>query len=252
MTNRSGYCIVSISPVREEKRDASEMVSQLMFGEIVSIEEISAPWCKIRTYTDNYCGYVDIKHIHFLSEKEVNRWLDGLSYEKHFIRTLNTPWGKQHIYRGSFVPYGASTNFNIGNDHFEFDEDNFDLAFKSPVELVTEYLNTPYLWGGKSPFGIDCSGLTQTVYRFFDINLPRDASQQVEYGTAVTFEDIEAGDMAFFRNNDGKVIHVGILDDKGSIFHASGRVRKDLLTKEGIINIETGEKTHDLHSIRRM
>jgi len=154
MTNRSGYCIVSISPVREEKRDASEMVSQLMFGEIVSIEEISAPWCKIRTYTDNYCGYVDIKHIHFLSEKEVNRWLDGLSYEKHFIRTLNTPWGKQHIYRGSFVPYGASTNFNIGNDHFEFDEDNFDLAFKSPVELVTEYLNTPYLWGGKSPFGI--------------------------------------------------------------------------------------------------
>lgn len=252
MTNRPGYCIVSISPVRAEKRDASEMVTQLMFGEVVTVEEISSPWCRITTYADNYSGYVDIKHLHFLSEKEVNRWLDGLSYAKPVMRLLNTPWGKQRIFRGSFVPYSGDRSFNIGNDHFEYCEEISDLKFKSPVDLAMEYLNTPYLWGGKSPFGIDCSGLTQTVYRFFDINLPRDASQQVHYGTDVSFEDIESGDLAFFHNKEGKIIHVGILDDKGSIIHASGRVRKDLLTEEGIINTETGEKTHDLHSIKRM
>lgn len=223
-----------------------------MFGEVVTVEEISAPWCRITTYADNYSGYVDIKHLHFLSEKEVNRWLDGLSYEKQVIRELKTPWGKQRIFRGSFVPFGDVSSFNIGNDHFEFSETSTAVKFNSPDELALEYLNTPYLWGGKSPFGIDCSGLTQTVYRFFDINLPRDASQQVEYGSSVAYDDLESGDLAFFNNKDGKIIHVGILDDNGSIIHASGRVRKDLLTEEGIINKETGEKTHDLHSIKRM
>lgn len=252
MTSRSGYCIVSISPVRAEKRDASEMVTQLMFGEVVTVEEISAPWCRITTYADNYSGFVDIKHLHFLSEKEVNRWLDGISFEKNVLRELKTPWGKQKICRGSFVPFGVVQTFNIGNDHFEFCDKSPALKFNSPEELALEYLNAPYLWGGKTPFGIDCSGLTQTVYRFFDINLPRDASQQVEYGAEILFDDIEGGDLAFFHNKDGKIIHVGILDGKGSIIHASGRVRKDLLTEEGIINTETGEKTHDLHSIKRM
>jgi hypothetical protein len=223
-----------------------------MFGEVVTVEEISSPWCRITTYADNYSGYVDIKHLHFLSEKEVNRWLDGISYEKEVIRTLRTPWGKQKVFRGSFVPFGDVPNFNIGNDHFEFADKSSGLKFSSPEDLALEYLNTPYLWGGKSPFGIDCSGLTQTVFRFFDVNLPRDASQQVEYGASIYFEDIEAGDLAFFNNRNGKIIHVGILDGKGSIIHASGRVRKDILTAEGIINNETGEKTHDLHSIKRM
>lgn len=252
MSSRLGYCIVSVSPVRAEERDASEMVTQLLFGEVISIEDIKAPWCKIKTYSDNYSGFVDIKHIHFLSEKEVNRWLDGLSFEKHLTRKIETPWGIQTIYRGSFIPYGNHKEFNIGNDHFKFVDRTTELSFRDPVELAQEYLNTSYLWGGKTPFGIDCSGLTQTVYRFFEINLPRDASQQVDYGVDVDFEDIEPGDLAFFANKDGKIIHVGILDGKGSIIHASGFVRKDLFTPEGIIHKETGSLTHFLHSIKRL
>jgi cell wall-associated NlpC family hydrolase len=168
------------------------------------------------------------------------------------MRELETPWGKQHIFRGSFIPFGDVKSFNIGNDHFHFVDKNVASNFKNPVDLATEYINTAYLWGGKSPFGIDCSGLTQTVYRFFDINLPRDASQQVEYGMTVDLDDSEEGDLAFFTNKDGKVIHVGILDGKGSIVHASGCVRKDILTAEGIINQETGQKTHDLYLIKRL
>jgi hypothetical protein len=252
MSLKQGYCIVSISPVRAEKRDASEMVTQLLFGEVITIEEVESPWCKITTYSDNYTGFIDIKHVHFLSEKETNRWLDGLSYEKKIVRKLGTPWGIQSIFRGSFIPFENPIEFNIGKDHFKFIENSTDINFTSIVDLALDFINTPYLWGGKTPFGIDCSGLTQTVYRFFGINLPRDAAQQIDYGETVAFEYIEPGDLAFFTNKDLKIIHVGIIDGFGSIIHASGFVRKDKLTKDGIIHSETGFQTHQLHAIKRL
>ncbi len=252
MSFRKGYCTVSVSPVRAEQKDSSEMVTQLLFGELVTVEEVSTTWCKIQTYSDNYKGFVDIKHIHFLSDKEVNRWLDGLSYQTQLIRTLDCPWGKQLIYRGSFVSVGTEKTFNIGNDHFTFLDDVSDTHFQKPVDLALAYINSPYLWGGKTPFGIDCSGLTQTVYRFFNINLPRDASQQIDCGTPVSFDEQISGDIAFFQNPEGKIIHVGILDGTGHIIHASGAVRKDKFTQEGIFHSETGHQSHVLHSIRRL
>lgn len=252
MSIRSGYCIVSISPVRAEQRDSSEMTTQLLFGEIVSVEEINSPWCKITSFFDNYTGFVDIKHIHFLSDKEVNRWLDGLSFQKPLMRNLETPWGIQTIFRGSFLPSGDLSEFNIGPDHFKLLDKYVDFKFADQYSFANEYLNSPYLWGGKSPFGIDCSGLTQIVFRFFEINLPRDASQQAEFGMAVDFDETERNDLAFFSNKDGKIIHVGILDGKGAIIHASGFVRKDEITRDGIINEQSGQLTHVLHSIKRM
>lgn len=249
---RTGYCIVSISPVRSESSDRSEMVTQLLFGEVVTIEEINAPWMKIRTYTDNYEGYVDLKHIHFLTEKEVNRWLDGISYLPDLLKKINTPWGIQSIFKGSFIPFQAVNEFNIGPDQFTIEDHSVHTEKRDPFELAQEYLNAPYLWGGKTPFGIDCSGLTQMVFRFLDINLPRDASQQVEYGTTVSFDEAEQGDVAFFENKEGKIIHVGIFGDNHQIIHASGQVRIDQLSEEGILHIETGLKTHTLHSIKRM
>jgi len=252
MSSRLAYCIVSISPVRTESKDSSEMSTQLLFGEVVSVEEINSPWCKIQTYSDNYTGFVDIKHLHFLTEKEANRWLDGISYEKHFSRLIETPWGKQTIHRASFVPFGTTKDFNIGKDHFKFLDPTTPIHFDSAFSLAMEYLNVPYLWGGKTSVGIDCSGLTQSVFRFFEINLPRDAYQQAEYGMDVDFNDQESGDLAFFTNDKGKIIHVGILDGKGSIVHASGFVRRDPFTKEGIVHSETGLLTHKLFAIKRM
>ena len=246
------YCSVSVSPVRAEDRDASEIVTQLLFGEIVTVEEMRAPWSKVSTFTDNYPGYVDVKHLRFLTEKEVKHWMDGIGFQTALLQKIDTPWGQQLTYRGSCISADQNGNFHIGNDTFQISDRMEDTHFHSPSEAAQHYLNTPYLWGGKSPFGIDCSGLTQQIFRFFDINLPRDASQQAECGTVVDFQDLKENDLAFFINQQNKVIHVGIVCHDGSIIHASGCVRRDSLTHEGIVHSENQSITHKLSEIRRI
>lgn len=251
MTERLAYCKVNISPVRAENKDQAEMVSQLLFGEILHVYEINGSWCRITTFSDNYSGWTDLKHVGFLSDKEVSRWMDGMITETKMIRPIQTPWGKQWITRGACVPSDNSGSFNIGNDSFFFFDEPKSKTYLHQYELAMEYLNTPYLWGGKSPFGIDCSGLSQMVFRATGINLPRDAAQQAEHAREIDFTEAAADDLAFFSNESGKVTHVGIVIPDNRIIHASGRVRIDTLTREGIYSEEQEGITHRLSSIRR-
>ena len=219
MIEKSAYCKVSISPIRAENKDEAEIVSQLLFGEVFTINEVQKNWINITTLFDAYSGWIDIKHLKLLSEKELKRWLDGLSPAFNLLTEIKTPWGNQRLIRGAYL--SNENLFNIGNDSFEILNSSKDNLPATIFETAASYLNAPYLWGGKQPFGIDCSGLTQMVYRFHGVNLPRDASQQVEIGQEIEFEDITEGDIAFFHNKSGKIIHVGILNDKKQIIHAS-------------------------------
>ena len=114
-----------------------------------------------------------------------------------------------------------------------------------------EFLNAPYLWGGKSFFGVDCSGFTQLVYKVNNVKLPRDAYQQAEVGEALSFvEESQPGDLAFFENAEGRIIHVGIMLDDQKIIHASGKVRIDTLDSTGIFNQEMNKHTHKLRFVK--
>lgn len=244
------YCKVAVSPVRADHSDRAEIVTQLLFGEIVTILEIHEQWLKIQSYADHYEGWIDGKQVRPLSKKEFSRWFDGMTTETALTRQLETPWGKQLITRGAFVPLEGPA-FNIGNDQFRFLDEEDELP-SSPVELALRYENAPYLWGGKTPFGIDCSALMQLSFRFFGINLPRDASQQVDVGMEIPFGEQQAGDVAFFINQAGKIHHVGLLLSPDTIIHASGWVRIDDFSNEGILRRPDGEISHRFYCIKRL
>lgn len=245
------YCKVAIAPVRSDHSDRAEMVTQLLFGEVVTVFEHHQQWMKVQSYTDNYEGWIDGKQVHFLRLKEVNRWFDGLTIETALTRQIETPWGSQWITRGAFVPYDNSGAFSIGKDAFCFLDDPFQEPLTA-VDLAKSYENSPYLWGGKTPFGIDCSALMQLSFRFFGINLPRDASQQVDSGMEVPFGKHQAGDLAFFRNAAGRIHHVGLLLNESEIIHASGWVRIDDFTASGIVRRTANELSHGLECIKRL
>ena len=147
---------------------------------------------------------------------------------------------------------GKGLNFKIGNYAFELSEKITNAKTNSLWNISQDYLNTPYLWGGKSSFGIDCSGLIQVIFRLHNIELPRDVSQQVKLGQEIAYDNKEEGDLAFFYNANNKITHVGIIGPKSTVIHASGYVRNDDFTPNGIWNLERHLLTHKLACIKRI
>jgi hypothetical protein len=247
LDQKHAFCLVSVSPLRKEPKDSAEMISQLLFGEIIKIHSVSGSWVEVTTLLDDYKGFVDSKHLLPLSEQDTLNWQEMYTNQYNINKEISTPWGKQSISCGSFI--GSSPSFKIGDYSFECAAEAQEL--NSDI-VLGNLINTPYLWGGKSSFGIDCSGLSQLFFRLSGINLPRDAYQQAEIGMAITFGNHEKNDLAFFENKDGKIIHVGIIQENNKIIHASGRVRIDGLDETGIFNNEMNQYTHFLSSIKKI
>ncbi|WP_026753483.1 C40 family peptidase [Sediminibacter sp. Hel_I_10] len=243
-------CNLSIVPLRAEPSDKSELVSQVLYGEFFKVLEQRKSWSKIRLAFDTYEGWIDNKQYQEISEsdyQELNDQVPVLS--KDLIEFVHDEEQNLHT-----VPMGAVLNgVNLLQHKFDGKTISSQQGKDSLLNTAFLYLNAPYLWGGKTPFGIDCSGFTQMVYLLNGYLLKRDASQQAMQGQALSFiEESEPGDLAFFDNAEGDIIHVGIIMENNYIIHAHGKVRIDRLDHSGIYNAEKNKHTHKLRVIKKI
>jgi gamma-D-glutamyl-L-lysine dipeptidyl-peptidase len=253
----SAICNLSMVPLRAEPSDRSEMVSQLLFGELISITEEYGNWLQIKCDFDGYTGWMDYKQCRPVTDEFVEKFKSfpsPVSFELLQIVFNESRHIALPVVLGSTLPNLTNQAFYIDEDRYAYDGQSFkheNITRKFLCETAMLYLHSPYLWGGRSPFGIDCSGLTQMVYRICGYRLHRDAAEQSKQGSIVSFASEAApGDLAFFDNEEGQIIHVGIILQGHKILHSSGRVKIEDLDHEGIFNVELQKYTHKLRLIK--
>lgn len=245
----SRICLLAQIPLRAEPSERAEMVSQLLFGEAYTIAEEREKWLKVVTVFDNYTGWADHRMLNYPPALEsVAGYENWIPVQRPVTVRNCTDGGQQYLSPGSLLP-AAVSYFVAGGHRFEFSDKAFNPVGTIP-DIAMQYLGTPYLWGGRCLYGIDCSGLVQVVYRMAGIALPRDASQQALVGYSISLSEAREGDVAFFANPEGRVVHTGIYLGGGRIIHASGFVRIDQLDEQGIYCEEEGLYSHKLFSIR--
>ena len=254
---QTAICLLPVVPLRKEPSHRSEMVSQLLFSEYATTGEEKDDFVFVKCLYDGYEGWVQAKQLTAVGENEI---LQTTVYTTNFA----TPVTKNDTLL--YAPYGSPVfqqngyGFTVGGFALSYllqpQQTRAGMQQNVTPELLQAvyqpYLNAPYLWGGKSVYGTDCSGFVQQVFKFFGIKLLRDAYLQAKQGTAVSsLADAKPGDLAFFQYEKGRVTHVGMVLNDRKIVHASGEVRIETIDESGIVNSATGKRTHDMHSIRR-
>ena len=241
-------------PLRSAPSHKAEMLSQVLFGERYSIKEVSGSWLKIETVFDSYEGWIDMDHLQQSVYNDaqlsyvLNRSLpcfreDGARIVLEPGCEISDPDTEKKTFQTGSNLYKTSPDFNPA-----FFQTNDSLA-----DTAMKFVNSPYIWGGRVPSGIDCSGLTQLVYKIHGIGIPRDSFKQAETGETLSFiDETLPGDLVFFDNEFGRITHVGMIISKGLIIHASGRVRIDTIDHQGIYKAEIGRYSHKLRTIKRI
>jgi gamma-D-glutamyl-L-lysine dipeptidyl-peptidase len=238
-----GICNLSIVSLRREASDTSEMVSQVLFGEHFKVLEKRKEWSKIRIHFDSCEGFIDNKQYVEITEEYYSQLSNST------IPLLTT------ICLGSSLPSYTSKKVSINDVEYAYEGSiiNKKLSKEYILKTAFMYLNSPYFWGGKTPFGVDSSGFTQMVYKLCGYQLLREAKEQATQGEVLSFiEESEPGDLAFFDDHEGSITHVGIIMKDNYIIHVHGKVRIDRLDHSGIYNVDTKRHTHKLRVIKKI
>ena len=260
MQNYFGICQLSVVPLRANPLHSSEMISQLIFGDTFELLQKEQGWLKIKNDFDGYEGWVDEKQVTYVDDLLLHKLKNELQFLTSEASTMILKGAlKEPVYvpAGANLPFFADGKCAILKDYYQVTSSNVfnpnKEDFESDVqETAKMFLNVPYLWGGRTHFGIDCSGFSQIVFKMLGIQLPRDAWQQAEQGKVVDFlTEAKAGDLAFFDNEEGRITHVGIMLNNSQIIHSSGRVKIDRIDNQGIYSTELQKYSHKLRIVKR-
>ncbi|GAB3236140.1 C40 family peptidase [Hymenobacter seoulensis] len=265
-TLEHGVCALSAVPVRAEPTDKAEIVTQLIFGECYSILLTQGNWYQVRLAADQYVGWIDVKQHLSVSVEYLHAWqAQDHPRTLDVVQMVSDHGSRIPVTLGARLPFFDGMTLRLGERQFFYNgaatnpqnghgpHGPVDQRLRLVVKMAHTFLKSPYLWGGKTLFGIDCSGLMQQLYGLVGVQLPRDAHQQINLGQPVHFvAQTRPGDLAFFDNADGRIVHVGLLLEDQQILHASGEVRIDPLDHNGIFRRDLQKYSHKLRLIKRI
>ncbi|WP_242929373.1 C40 family peptidase [Pontibacter vulgaris] len=244
--------------MRADISDKAEIVTQILFGECLQVLKREGNWVQVQLATDKYTGWIDFKQYVPVSESYFKDWSKAAHPRAlDLIQVVSSADERIPVGIGGYLPFFDGISIQVDGQSYTYSGRATNPAMQATaaqlIKIAYTFLKAPYLWGGKSIFGIDCSGFTQQVYGLCGYQLPRDAAQQVVLGEEVHFvTQTQPGDLAFFSNAEGRIIHVGIVLEGQKIMHAHGEVRIDTLDHNGIYNSDRKRYSHNLRIIKRL